>query len=129
MVGVSSGPPKHGPPAHPNRHAFKHNPASRLTANILAMPISSHLCGKCQAVLEWRKRFRKYKPLTVAKKCVGCGDKQAVKQAYHVICAACAAKDNKCPKCLTLKTNLNDGSQEQPEADGHVELSSCDDDF
>lgn len=64
---VSSGKPKSGAPAHANRHAYKHNPSSKLTKKILAMPING-LCPACEEQIEWRKRYRKYKPLTVAKK-------------------------------------------------------------
>jgi hypothetical protein len=64
---VSSGKPKSGAPAYANRTAFRHNPSSKLTKKILAMPING-LCPACEEQIEWRKRFRKYKPLTVAKK-------------------------------------------------------------
>ena len=98
MGRVSSGAPKSGPPAHANRHAFRHNPGSKLTQKIIASPIND-LCPPCHAVLEWRKKYRKYKPLTVAKKCVRCQQK-AVKEAYHVICTPCVRKDRCCGKCL-----------------------------
>lgn len=65
--GVSSGKPKSGAPAYANRTAFRHNPSSKLTKKILAMPING-LCPSCEEQIEWRKRFRKYKPLTVPKK-------------------------------------------------------------
>lgn len=107
---VSSGRPKSGPPAHANRHAFKHNPSSKLTKQILASPISSTLCPGCVEVIEWRKRYRKYKPLTVAKRCARCGEGRAVKEAYHVICGDCARGGSElkssnssgavCAKCL-----------------------------
>lgn len=51
------------------------------------------------AVIEWRKRYRKYKPLTVVKKCTACGEKR-IKDAYHVICGECVKKTTKCAKCL-----------------------------
>jgi len=99
MVRVSSGPPRAGPPAHANRTAFVHNRNSKKTRRILAAPISG-LCPPCRAVLEWRKRYRKYKPLSVAKKCVRC-QLPAIKEAYHVVCNACAsAAGHICCKCL-----------------------------
>lgn len=100
---VSSGKPKAGPPAHANRAAFRHNPSSRLTKHILSLPIND-LCPACEEQIEWRKRFRKYKPLTVPKRCVKCQEKGAIKEAYHVICRACCRKENKCAKCLELRT-------------------------
>jgi len=99
MTKVSSGAVKSGPPAHANRHAFVHNRKSLLTAKILASPISGHLCPGCHDVLEWRKRYRKYKPLTVAKKCTRCQQK-TIKEAYHVICPNCSRDAQCCPKCL-----------------------------
>ena len=98
MTRISSGKKKSGAPAHANRYAYIHNRNSRLTREILAMPIGG-ICPTCRAVLEWRKRFRKYKPLTVPKRCVRCGEK-TVKEAYHVICRPCGAKNKTCAKCL-----------------------------
>lgn len=105
---VSSGRPKQGPPAHANKQAFKHNRASKKTAAILGMPISPLLCPPCHAQIEWRKRFRKYKPLTVPKKCCHCGRKDGVRAAYHVICDACSVPAKKCPKCLVVRTPESD---------------------
>lgn len=99
---VSTGGPKSGPPAHPNEVAFRHNPASKLTKYILALPISDNLCPKCKEIIEWRKKYRKYKPLTVPKKCIMC-DGKSVKDAYHVICKECSDKNNKCSKCLSIE--------------------------
>ncbi len=99
MTKVSSGKPKRGPPKYANSYAFHHNPASKLTAHILSLPIND-LCPSCVGVIEWRKRYRKYKPLTVVKKCTACGEKK-IKEAYHVICSQCCRKGTgQCAKCL-----------------------------
>jgi hypothetical protein len=99
MTKVSSGKPKRGPPKYANSYAFHHNPASKLTAHILSLPIND-LCPGCVGVIEWRKKYRKYKPLTVMKKCTGCGEKK-IKEAYHIICAQCCRKGTgQCAKCL-----------------------------
>lgn len=50
-------------PKHQNSFAFKHNPKSKKTERILSMPIKG-LCDKCYKQIEWRKKYRKYKPLT-----------------------------------------------------------------
>lgn len=105
MTKVSSGAKKSGPPTHANRYAFTHNRNSRLTRAILSSPISSTLCQACREVIEWRKRFRKYKPLTVPKRCVRCQEK-TVKEAYHVICGNCTIKDGACAKCLVDLANM-----------------------
>ena len=52
---------------HQNKVAFRHNPSSRKTAKILAAP-NAGLCTKCHDIIEWRKRYRKYKPLTTPRR-------------------------------------------------------------
>lgn len=54
---------KKGAPKYQNTFAFKHNPKSKKTERILALPIYG-LCEKCRKQIEWRKKYRKYKPLT-----------------------------------------------------------------
>ena len=50
----------------------------------------SHPCPhRCYDVLLWRKTYRKYKPLTKARKCNVCAKKH-VKQAYCTVCKPCA---------------------------------------
>lgn len=98
MTKVSSGKAKSGPPAHANRFAFTHNRCSKLTKKILAMPIDG-VCDRCRAIIEWRKTYRKYKPLTVPKKCVQC-ERKAVLEAYHIICKSCSTDKKICAKCL-----------------------------
>lgn len=87
-----------GAPAHQNKTAWKHNPKSSKTAAILASPISG-LCQRCHATLEWRKQYRKYKPLTSLKKCVWC-EQKTINKAYHVVCDPCAKSKKVCAKCL-----------------------------
>ena len=113
MTKVSSGKPKKGPPAHQNSYAFHHNKSSKLTKHITSLPIR-FLCPACVAVIEWRKKFRKYKPLTVVKKCTACNEKK-IKDAYHVICGDCVRVTLKCAKCLLPSSqwiNENEVSKE-----------------
>ncbi|KAI9136496.1 hypothetical protein BKA69DRAFT_1103798 [Paraphysoderma sedebokerense] len=93
---VSTGSKKQGQ-KYKNVTAYKHNRNSKLTKKILALPVQG-LCHRCYEVIEWRKRFRKYKSLTTPKKCVGC-EQKTVKDAYHVLCNPCATKKNVCAKC------------------------------
>src|SRR4051794_39560715 len=69
IVAMSSekGNVKKGAPAHQNTFAFKHNKNSRKTAKILSLP-NQGLCSKCHDIIEWKKKYRKYKPLTSARK-------------------------------------------------------------
>lgn len=126
---VSSGAPKRGPPAHPNKYAYHHNPASTLTAHIISLPISPLLCPTCTGIIEWRKKFRKYKQLTVGKRCTGCGEKGKVKEAYHVVCGACARKSNKCAKCLDSRSLDQFKKEREGEDDQDVDEKPSDEEF
>ncbi|KAF9584798.1 hypothetical protein BGW38_005134 [Lunasporangiospora selenospora] len=83
---------------HKNAYAFHANKNSKITKKINEMPVGG-LCEKCVEVIMWRKKFRKYKPLTTMKKCVCC-EQKAIKEAYHVMCNKCAGDKNVCAKCL-----------------------------
>jgi hypothetical protein len=80
--------PKGRQPAHQNATAWKHNPKSKKTAKILSSPISG-VCRRCRDKLEWRKRYRKYKPRTTVGACNLCSQKR-VYAAYHTICEPCS---------------------------------------
>lgn len=92
---ISTGGPKQGQKFQ-NLTSFRHNKNSRLTKKIEKLPIQN-LCGKCHAQMEWRKRYRKYKPLTIPKRCITCLAK-TVRDAYHVVCDECTSTN--CAKCL-----------------------------
>jgi len=84
-------------PAHQNSYAFKHNRASKTTQKILASP-NIGLCKRCHDIIEWKKAYRKYKPLTQPRRCNICQQK-TITLAYHVICNACAKEKKQCAKC------------------------------
>ncbi|KAJ2452971.1 hypothetical protein EV183_002556 [Coemansia sp. RSA 2336] len=88
---------KKGPPKYQNKFAYTHNKGSKKTQKIMSLPIDG-LCRRCTDQIEWRKQYRKYKPLTAPKKCVACQLKK-VKKAYHVLCDDCAASKRVCAKC------------------------------
>jgi len=50
-----------------NTFKFYHNKNSKKTQQILSAPIEG-VCEHCFKVLQWKKEYRKYKPLTVPKK-------------------------------------------------------------
>ena len=89
---------KSRPPAHQNKFAFTHNPKSKVTKKILELP-NRGACQRCYDKIEWRKKYRKYKPLTQPTKCNRC-QKRTVKAAYHTICIDCAKKDSICEVCV-----------------------------
>ncbi|CAM9602592.1 unnamed protein product [Sphacelaria rigidula] len=86
-------------PAHQNTFAFRHNPKSQKTAKILASPITG-LCASCHDKVEWRKKYRKYRPLRQPATCNDC-HKKTVTAAYHRICGPCAKERRVCPFCCT----------------------------
>jgi len=91
-------------PAHQNSFAFRHNPKSKKTQRILEAPVR-HVCRRCRDKLEWRKKYRKYKPRTgLAGKCNACQKRNAVTAAYHTICESCTRTS---PKALALLREWN----------------------
>ncbi|KAL4157857.1 hypothetical protein PRNP1_003639 [Phytophthora ramorum] len=88
-------------PKHQNAFAFKHNPKSKKTERILSMPIHG-LCEKCRNQIEWRKKYRKYKPLSQPGSCIYCHQK-TVTSAYHASCDPCAKDRDVCAKCCQTK--------------------------
>lgn len=60
---------KSGPPKHANKTAFKNSlhDTSKRTKELNNMVISG-CCKKCQDILEWKIKYKKYKPLTQPKK-------------------------------------------------------------
>src|SRR5690348_2001483 len=82
---------------HQNTYAFKHNKNSLLTRKIKESPLD-HLCKRCLEKLEWRIKFRKYKPLTTTGRCNKCQEKNIYK-AYRTICDNCAIGNKICSKC------------------------------
>lgn len=78
-------------PKHQNSFAFRHNPGSKKTEKILTSP-NVGLCRRCYDKIEWRKKYRKYKPRTQPGKCNLCFQKNIL-AAYHTICTKCVASD------------------------------------
>ena len=101
-VSTSKGGEKKRRPKHQNNFAWVHNLNSKKTAKILAMP-NQGLCSSCYEKIEWRKRYRKYKPLTQPGACRICKGR-CVKAAYHMVCQPCAEEKQICAKCMQPKT-------------------------
>ncbi|KAK2555383.1 Uncharacterized protein P5673_023023 [Acropora cervicornis] len=82
-----------------NTVAFKNDlhDKSRKTKEINSLVVTG-VCARCREVIEWRKKFKKYKPLTAPKKCVKCLQKTVI-QAYHIMCSKCAGVAKVCEKC------------------------------
>eukprot|EP00941_MAST-03F_sp_MAST-3F-sp1_P000372 g372.t1 len=96
---------KHGrKPKHQNSFAFKHNKNSVKTARLIRIPNKTlHCCPSCTKQINWRVKFRKYKPLKQPRRCNECDGKgsKGVLSAYHTVCQKCAKKKKICAKCTT----------------------------
>lgn len=81
-----------------NEFAFKHNKNSMKTRKILEAPLDL-LCERCLAIMEWKIKYRKYKPLTTPSKCNVCENKTIFK-GHRTACDKCANELKVCSKCL-----------------------------
>lgn len=69
--------------------------------------------------VEWRKRYRKYRPLRQPASCNDC-HKKTITSAYHKICTPCARERRVCPWCCT-KGRPRETSEDGGEGDGEEE--------
>lgn len=86
--------------AHQNTFAFKHNPYSKLTKKIAAIPIVD-LCRRCTDKIVWKKKYRKYKIQKYLSKCTVCQEKN-ISLAYNIVCTPCGVSKNICRMCKVL---------------------------
>lgn len=84
---------------HQNKTAFKNNlhDTSKKTKILNSLEVTG-VCTRCKEIIEWKIKFKKYKPLAAPRKCIGC-EQKTVKYAYHVLCTSCAADKKVCAKC------------------------------
>lgn len=66
--------------------------------------------------MEWRKKYRKYKPLRQPATCNDC-HKKTITSAYHKICGPCARERRVCPFCCT-RGRPRQTAEEKEEGDG-----------
>lgn len=90
---------KSRPPKYQNKAAFKnvYHDTSKRTQQIVTTDVSG-VCARCKDCIDWKIKYKKYKPLSQAKTCADCKQK-TVKQAYHVFCIPCSQSAGKCAKC------------------------------
>ncbi|KAF2355557.1 Protein of unknown function DUF2039 [Trinorchestia longiramus] len=60
------------------------------------------VCETCTNIIDWKIKYKKYKPLTQPKTCTKCLEKSIV-NAYHTVCLACATTLGICCKCAMAK--------------------------
>ncbi|OWR50784.1 uncharacterized protein C9orf85 homolog [Danaus plexippus] len=104
------------PQKHQNRTAFKNDlhDTSKKTKFLKSLDISG-VCERCKEIIEWKIKYKKYKPLTAPKKCVGC-EQKTIKHAYHVLCSKCATEKRVCAKCCKpteITNNSTAGKEEE----------------
>ncbi|KAB7503877.1 C9orf85-like protein [Armadillidium nasatum] len=90
-----------------NKSAFQNSlhDTSRKTKEINKLEILE-VCKQCKDVIEWKIKYKKYKPLTQPKTCSNCHLK-SIKFAYHTLCDPCGKKLDVCCKCRQPKEILH----------------------
>ncbi|XP_013106011.1 uncharacterized protein C9orf85 homolog [Stomoxys calcitrans] len=85
---------------HKNRTVFKNDLHDKtpMQQRLNSLHISE-VCQHCKGVIEWKIKYKKYKPLTQPKTCTKCLQKK-IRKAYHVLCRECALEARVCAKCL-----------------------------
>mmetsp|Transcript_15772 Transcript_15772/g.17804 ORF Transcript_15772/g.17804 Transcript_15772/m.17804 type:complete len:128 (-) Transcript_15772:432-815(-) len=111
-------------PKYQNSFAYKHNKSSKKTAKILGIQ-HSQLCKRCHDQIEWKKKYRKYKPLKTPRKCLGCQQRNIIR-AYHILCKSCAGGRNVCAKCSKAKVIEKADEDEAATAEEEVGQASND---
>lgn len=112
-------------PAHQNAFAFHHNPKSKKTEKILSSP-NTGVCQRCYDKIEWRKKYRKYKPRTQPGICNQCQNR-TVMAAYHTICTTCTTTEQAYKRMTSSSTSQvgqekDDGGDDENQYDNdHVE--------
>ncbi|KAH9520274.1 hypothetical protein Btru_060406 [Bulinus truncatus] len=82
-----------------NSKAFKNNlhDTSKKTKDINnVIPVG--LCQRCKEIIEWKIKYKKYKPLSQPATCIRCHSK-TVKRAYYTVCQPCSEQAQVCGKC------------------------------
>lgn len=94
------------PQKYKNRTTFKNDLHDKTPQQKKINTLNiSEVCSRCKAVIEWKIKYKKYKPLTQAKTCTKCSQRNVLK-AYHVICRSCALSALVCAKCLQSTQEL-----------------------
>lgn len=87
------------PQKYKNQTAFKNDlhDTSHKTKFINNIEVAN-VCERCKKIIEWKIKYKKYKPLKAPAKCTKC-EQKTVKHAYHIMCLPCAKNHQVCPKC------------------------------
>ena len=113
-----------GPPAHANVTAFRHNKHSKKTQEILKMPISG-MCAHCVEVIEWRKKYRKYKPLTAPSKWYARRASPGTRHEETVACARPRLTSTRAPHVVPVRHCSVVCDQRKVKQAYHAACSDC----
>eukprot|EP01114_Cavostelium_apophysatum_P018710 TRINITY_DN5855_c0_g3_i1.p1 TRINITY_DN5855_c0_g3~~TRINITY_DN5855_c0_g3_i1.p1 ORF type:complete len:221 (+),score=36.38 TRINITY_DN5855_c0_g3_i1:46-663(+) len=105
---------KKGGPAHQNTFAYKHHKNDLKAIKMHSLP-NEGLCQHCHEIIEWKKKYNKYKPITKPGTCTKCLQK-TITRSYHTICQKCCGNLKVCGKCGQEKAIVNkptDAKEEQ----------------
>ncbi|KOC60319.1 Uncharacterized protein C9orf85 like protein [Habropoda laboriosa] len=103
------------PQKYQNHTVFKNDLHDKSNKTKLINSIDvANVCERCKKVIEWKIKYKKYKPLKTPAKCVKC-EQKTIKHAYHKICLLCAKQCEICPKCGN-KANIVEGKPSKEEA-------------
>ncbi|KAK3908997.1 hypothetical protein KUF71_019253 [Frankliniella fusca] len=87
------------PQKYQNTRAFKNDLHDKTVQTKALNNLQiSNVCKRCKSILDWRIKYKKFKPLKAPATCTKCSQK-CVKHAYHMMCKPCADKFEVCPKC------------------------------
>lgn len=90
---------KNRPQKYKNRTAFRNDLHDKTPKMKFINSIQvSEVCQHCKAQIEWKIKYKKYKPLTQPKTCIKCAQR-TIKKAYHILCSSCAKEARCCAKC------------------------------
>ena len=102
------------PQKYQNRHTFKNDmhDKSHQTKMINNIQVVN-VCERCKKVIEWKIKYKKYKPLKAPAKCTKC-EQKVIKHAYHIMCGRCALEHECCPKCGEKGEIVKEDAKEEP---------------
>ncbi|XP_048005143.1 uncharacterized protein C9orf85 homolog [Leguminivora glycinivorella] len=105
------------PQKHQNKSAYKNDLHDKTNKTKFLNNLDvTGVCKRCKDIIDWKIKYKKYKPLTAPRKCVGCEEK-AIKYAYHILCTKCATKRNVCAKCNTAVEANEPETEKSPNVD------------
>lgn len=112
------------PQKYKNKTSFKNSlhDTSNRTKSINNLQIGG-VCERCKEIIEWKIKYKKYKPLSQPRKCVKC-DQKNVKNAYHVMCTECGRKYGMCTKCCQSKEVVVPKPTQQEQVQLDIELKN-----